>query len=198
MAAEPLLVWMDLEMTGLDPAEHRIIEIATLITNGELEVVAEGPDLVVHQPEPVLANMNEWSRQHHAASGLSAKSRESGVGERDAELQTLAFIQSHCAPGSAPLAGNSIHVDRFFLRHQMPELEQYLHYRNIDVTTVKELARRWFPRAFASLPKKSESHRALDDIRESIAELRFYREHVFRSSEESREQSSRDSSDSPD
>jgi oligoribonuclease len=198
MAAEPLLVWMDLEMTGLDPAEHRIIEIATLITNGELEIVAEGPDLVIHQPEPVLSKMNEWSQQHHAASGLLAKSRESGVSERDAELQTLAFIQAHCAPGVAPLAGNSIHVDRFFLRHQMSELERYLHYRNIDVTTVKELARRWFPSIFASLPKKSDSHRALDDIRESIAELRFYRAHVFRTSEEIRGQSSRDSSDSSD
>jgi oligoribonuclease len=124
--------------------------------------------------------MNEWSRQHHAASGLLARSRESEVDEQSAEQQTLSFIQAHCAPGVAPLAGNSIHVDRFFLRHQMPDLERYLHYRNIDVTTVKELARRWYPSAFASVPKKSDSHRALDDIRESIAELRFYRTHVFR------------------
>jgi len=183
MAAEPLLVWMDLEMTGLDPAEHRIIEIATLITDGQLEVVAEGPDLVVHQPESVLTGMNEWSQQHHTASGLLARARESAIDELEAQRQTLAFIQSHCAPAAAPLAGNSIHVDRFFLRHQMPELERYLHYRNIDVTTVKELVRRWYPRAFAAVPKKSDSHRSLDDIRESIAELRFYREHVFREPE---------------
>ena len=198
MAVEPLLVWMDLEMTGLDPSEHRIIEIATLITDGRLEVVAEGPDLVVHQPESVLAGMNEWSQQHHAASGLLARARESEIDERAAELATLTFIQSHCAPGAAPLAGNSIHVDRFFLRHQMPELERYLHYRNIDVTTVKELARRWYPQIFASVPKKSDSHRALDDIRESIAELRFYREHVFRRSEEAGVQRSPASSGSSD
>jgi len=180
MAESDLLVWMDLEMTGLDPAQHHIIEVATLVTNGSLQVVAEGPDLVVHQSEPVLASMNDWSREHHAASGLLARVRESTVSTAEAEAQTLAFLQAHCPAGSAPLAGNSIHVDRFFLRHHMPRVEGLLHYRNVDVTTVKELARRWFPHVFSQAPKKSDSHRALDDIRESIAELAYYRAHVFR------------------
>ena len=174
------LVWMDLEMTGLDAGEHRIIEIATLITDGELELVAEGPDLVIHQPEPVLDAMNEWSLEHHAASGLLERVRQSTVSESEAETRTLEFIQAHCREGAAPLAGNSIHVDRFFLRHSMPRVEAYVHYRNVDVTSIKELARRWYPRTFTKVPKKSDSHRALDDIRESIAELRFYRTHVFR------------------
>jgi oligoribonuclease len=148
MPAADRLVWIDLEMTGLDPAQHHIIEIATLITNGSLEIVAEGPDLVIHQPDAVLEGMNEW-----------------------------------CTAGTAPLPGNSIHVDRFFLRHHMPALEAHLHYRNVDVTSIKELARRWLPKTFAKAPRKSDSHRALDDIRESIAELQFYRDNVFKKEE---------------
>ena len=184
MADTELLVWMDLEMTGLDPAQHRIIEIATLVTDGALRIVAEGPDLVVHQPERVLDLMNDWSREHHTASGLLARVRESTIGEADAEARTLDFLQAHCPDGAVPLAGNSIHVDRWFLRQQMPRVEAYLHYRNVDVTAVKELARRWFPRAFSRLPKKSDSHRALGDIHESIAELGYYRAHVFRAEDE--------------
>jgi oligoribonuclease len=180
MAESDLLVWIDLEMTGLDPAEHHILEIATLVTNGALEVIAEGPDLVIGQPESVLAAMNDWCREHHTASGLVARVRASTTSPDAAQAQTLAFLEAHCAPGTAPLAGNSIHVDRFFLRHRMPEVEAHLHYRNVDVTCVKELCRRWFPRTFAAAPKKSDSHRALEDIRESIAELAYYRARVFR------------------
>ena len=180
MAESPLLVWMDLEMTGLDPAQHYILEIATLVTDGSLTVVAEGPDLVIGQPESALAAMNDWSREHHQASGLLGRVRESTVSQAEAEARTLEFVRSHVAAGQAPLAGNSVHVDRYFLRHHMPALEAHLHYRNVDVTTVKELARRWFPGTFSRLPKKSDAHRALDDIRESIAELAYYRAHVFR------------------
>jgi oligoribonuclease len=180
MTETELLVWMDLEMTGLAPAQHRIIEIATLVTDAQLELVAEGPDLVIYQPDEVLDGMNDWSREHHASSGLLGRVRDSNVSESEAQAQTLRFLAEHCPPAAAPLAGNSVHVDRFFLKHYMPELESYLHYRNVDVTSIKELARRWYPRTFARLPKKTDTHRAVDDIRESIAELRFYREHVFR------------------
>jgi oligoribonuclease len=180
MPESPLLVWMDLEMTGLDPAQHHILEIATLVTDATLQVVAEGPDLVIHQPDSVLSAMNDWSRQHHEASGLLARVRESTVSSAEAEARTLDFVKAHAPAASVPLAGNSIHVDRYFLRQHMPALEAYLHYRNVDVTTVKELARRWFPRSFAGLPKKSDAHRSLDDIRESIAELAYYRARVFR------------------
>jgi len=185
MSDADLLVWVDLEMTGLDPTAHRIIEIATLLTDPDLRVVAEGPDLVVHQPESVLLGMNDWSRQHHEASGLLERVRDSQISEADAAARTLEFLRAHCRAGDALLAGNSVHVDRFFLRHHMPEVEGYLHYRNVDVTSIKELARRWFPRAFAQLPAKREAHRALDDIRESIAELAYYRAHVFRSEDAS-------------
>ena len=180
MADSDRLVWMDLEMTGLDPTEHRIIEIATLVTDAELDVVAEGPDLVIRQPDAVLAAMNPWSLEHHAASGLLDRVRQSTVGEEEAAARTLEFLQTHCHPGSTPLAGNSVHVDRSFLRAHLPQVEAHLHYRNVDVTAVKELARRWFPQIFSRLPKKRDSHRALDDIHESIAELRYYRRHVFR------------------
>jgi oligoribonuclease len=179
MPAADRLVWIDLEMTGLDPARHHIIEIATLITDASLEIVAEGPDLVIHQPDAVLADMNEWCTLHHTASGLVDKVRASTVSLEEAEALTFEIVQQCCAAGTAPLAGNSIHVDRFFLRHHMPKLEAHLHYRNVDVTSIKELVRRWLPKTFSRLPKKSDSHRALDDIRESIVELRFYRDHVF-------------------
>jgi oligoribonuclease len=180
MPAADRLVWIDLEMTGLDPAQHHIIEIATLVTDASLEIIAEGPDLVIHQPEPALTAMNEWCTLHHTASGLVEKVRASTVSLAEAEARTLEIVQTCCAAGTAPLAGNSIHVDRFFLRHHMPKLEAHLHYRNVDVTSIKELTRRWLPKTFSRLPKKSDSHRALDDIRESIAELQFYRANVFK------------------
>ncbi len=180
MTASPdYLVWIDLEMTGLDVNKERIIEIATLVTDGDLNIVAEGPELVIHQSEELLAAMDEWNTSHHGDSGLTARVRASSVSEQDAEEQTLAFVAEHCVKRKCPLAGNSIHHDRVFLNRYMPQLEDYVHYRNVDVSTVKELARRWYPEVLADAPKKAEKHRALDDIRESIAELRFYRDAVF-------------------
>ena len=175
-----VLVWMDMEMTGLDPQRERIIEMATILTDGNLTEIAVGPDLVVHQSDEVLAAMDEWNRSHHGASGLTARVKESAVTEADAEAQTLAFIDAHVGPKDRPLlAGNSIHQDRRFIRRYMPALEKRLHYRMIDVSTIKELARRWYPAVVAKQPPKHETHRALDDIRESLDELRFYRAQVF-------------------
>ena len=179
MGREGLLVWIDLEMTGLDPARERIIEAAALITDSELNVVAEGPDLVIHQSDGLLASMDAWNTEHHGASGLTERVRASTLSESEAEAQLLAFVAANCGERAAPLAGNSIGQDRRFLVSYMPRLEAYLHYRNVDVSTVKELVRRWLPQAYEKRPAKVSSHRALDDIRESIAELRYYREHAF-------------------
>jgi oligoribonuclease len=180
MAETDRLVWLDLEMTGLDPDENRILEIAAIVTDGELEVIAEGPDLVVHQPEDVLARMNEWNWAQHTESGLVGQVRDTPRSEGEAEQQVLQFVSEHCEARSAPLAGNSIHQDRKFLVRYMPRLESFLHYRNVDVSTVKELVRRWYPNVFAARPHKQGTHRALDDIRDSIAELQFYRRYAFR------------------
>jgi len=174
----PPLVWIDLEMSGLDPDACRIMEIATLVTDAELEIVAEGVDIVVHQPDAVLDAMDEWCTSHHGESGLTAAVKASKVSLAEAEAQTLAFLQPLCEAGTSPLCGNSIWQDRRFIARYMPKLDAFLHYRMIDVSTVKELTRRWYPDAKA--PAKGESHRALDDIRESIAELKFYREAVFK------------------
>jgi oligoribonuclease len=175
-----LLVWIDLEMTGLDPERERIIEIASIVTTGDLDIVAEGPDLVIHQPAEVLDAMDDWNVSHHTASGLVDRVRASNTSEAEAEARTLELIAAHCPPRSAPLAGNSVHQDRLFLRRYMPRLESHLHYRNVDVSTVKELARRWYPDALAKAPAKKDLHRALDDIRESVAELRYYRTSIFK------------------
>ena len=175
MDAADNLVWIDLEMTGLDPDADRIIEIATLVTNKDLDVVAEGPVLAIHQPEPVLELMDDWNRATHGASGLLARVRASRVSERDAELATLEFLAAHVGRGASPMCGNSICQDRRFLARRMPELERYFHYRNLDVSSLKELARRWAPAVLAGFTKKS-THLALEDIRDSIAELRYYRE----------------------
>lgn len=173
------LVWMDLEMTGLDPEHDTIIEIATMITDSDLNILAEGPNIVVHQSDEVLATMDEWNTTHHGASGLTAKVRASAISLAEAEQQTLDFIRSYVPRRTSPLCGNSIHQDRRFLVSYMPELEGWMHYRNIDVSTVKELARRWYPGQKA--PQKQEAHLALADIRESISELAWYRDHLFRS-----------------
>ena len=173
------LVWIDLEMTGLDPEIDRILEIATLVTDADLNIVAEGPLRYVRQSEEVLAGMDEWNTTHHTASGLVDLVRSEGISEREAERQTLDFLKEHVAAGCSPLCGNSIGQDRRFLVRYMPELESFLHYRNVDVSTVKELAKRWRPDVTASMQKQS-THRALDDIKESIEELRHYREHFFR------------------
>lgn len=173
------LIWLDLEMTGLDPDRDRILEIATLITDSDLRVLAEGPVIAIRQSEEVLAGMDEWNQQHHGASGLIERVRLSDQDEARAEAETLAFVAGYVPAGKSPICGNSICQDRRFLARAMPRLEAYFHYRNLDVSTVKILAQRWAPEV-AEAFKKDGTHQALEDIRESIAELRFYREHLFR------------------
>lgn len=180
MAGPDVLVWLDMEMTGLDPERERIIEVATILTDGQLVEIAIGPELVIHQPDEVLAAMDDWNKSHHGASGLIERVRTSTVSDADAEARTIEFINAHVSAKERPvLAGNSIHQDRRFIRRYMPALEKRLHYRMVDVSTIKELARRWFPQIISKQKQKKETHRALDDIRESIDELRFYKQHVF-------------------
>jgi oligoribonuclease len=175
------LVWVDLEMTGLDVERDVILEIAVIVTDGALDVIEEGPDLVVAQPASALARMAPVVAQMHAASGLDAAVLASTLTLAEAEAQALEFVRQHVpTAGTAPLAGNSISTDRIFLRRHMPSLESHLHYRNVDVTTVKELARRWYPEAKQAAPTKGGGHRALADIRESVTELRYYRKAIFR------------------
>ncbi len=178
-AVGPYLVWADLEMSGLDPDVNTILEIATLVTDNQLQIVAEGPVLAIRQPASVLESMDDWNREHHGASGLVDRVLRSPHSMAAAEQLTLDFVQRFCPPRSSPLCGNSIHQDRRFLVRYMPRLDAHLHYRNIDVSTVKELVRRWYPDALQA-PEKRHAHVALDDIRESVEELRFYRQHVFR------------------
>lgn len=176
-----MLVWMDLEMTGLDSRTDVIVEIATLVTDDDLNVVAEGPDLVVHQPEEALANMDQVVLDMHTGSGLLTEIRASTLSLADAGTQTLAFIKEHVGTArTVPLCGNSIGMDRRFLAAYLPEIEEWLHYRSIDVSTLKELARRWYPEALAAAPRKATAHRAMDDIRESVAELAYWRSTLFR------------------
>jgi len=173
------LVWIDLEMTGLNPDVDHIIEIATIVTDAQLNLVAEGPVIAIHQPEPLLAGMDDWNRRTHGESGLTDRVRRSAFNAIDAELQTMEFLQQHALAGASPMCGNSICQDRRFLAREMPALEKFFHYRNLDVSTLKELARRWAPDVLAGLQKTSR-HLALDDIRESIEELRYYRQRLFR------------------
>lgn len=175
------LVWIDLEMTGLDPKRHVIVEVAAIITDGNLNVIGEGIDLVVHATEAELPEMDDFVTNMHANSGLDKEIRESTTTLREAEDAVLALIAEHCDPEHpAPLAGNSIATDRTFIRAYMPRLDEALHYRMIDVSTIKELSRRWFPRAYYNQPDKGMAHRALQDIIESIRELDYYRRSVFR------------------
>jgi len=167
-----------MEMTGLEPAECTILEMASVVTTSELVVVAQGPHLVIHHDDAVLGAMSDWCKQHHGASGLTKASRESQVSLRDAEEQTLAFLREHTAAGASPLCGNSVDLDHRFIEHHMPELAAFLQDRVIDVTALKELARRWAPGQ--KPPPKKDTHRALEDILESIEELRFYKNHFFR------------------
>ena len=168
-------------MTGLDPAKDVIVEIATLVTDDQLEIVAEGPDLVVHQPDEALDAMGDVVREMHTRSGLLPAIRSSTTSLADAGAATLEFIRQHVpAPRTVPLCGNSIGTDRRFLAAYLPDIENYLHYRSVDVSTIKELAVRWAPAVVDAAPRKATNHRALDDIRESVAELRWYREHLFR------------------
>jgi oligoribonuclease len=175
-----MLVWMDLEMTGLDHTSDVIVEIATLITDDELNIVAEGPDLVVHQPDDVLARMDPFVVDMHTRSGLLDLIRASTITLEQAGAETLAFIREHCpVERTVPLCGNSIGTDRRFLAAYLPEIEEYLHYRSVDVSSLKELVRRWYPDVLTQRGWKQGSHRALDDIRESVAELQLYRSLVF-------------------
>jgi oligoribonuclease len=176
-----MLAWMDLEMTGLDPGRHVIVEIATLLTDDDLNVIAEGPDLVVHATDEQLAEMDDFVRNMHERSGLLPLIQASTVSLSDAGAATLEFLKAHIPePRSVPLCGNSIGTDRRFLAVHLPEIEEFLHYRSVDVSTVKELARRWNPAVVSNAPEKATSHRALDDIRESVTELAHYRDHFFR------------------
>ncbi len=175
------LVWIDLEMTGLEVSRHTIVEIAVLITDSDLEIVDEGLDLVVHQPPAALAEMDDYVRKMHTRSGLLPLIETSGVSLESAGTQVLEYLARHVTkPGTAPLCGNSIGVDRRFLDQYLPVVDQYLHYRSIDVSSFKELCRRWYPEVYKGRPDKAESHRALDDIRESIEEMRYYRAAMLR------------------
>ncbi|MCB1649447.1 MAG: oligoribonuclease [Pseudomonadales bacterium] len=181
MNKKQTLIWIDLEMTGLVPETDRIIEIATLVTDSELNVLAEGPVLAVKQSDAVLAGMDEWNQRTHGNSGLIERVRNSAVDEEAAQAQTLAFLQQYVEAGASPMCGNSICQDRRFLARYMPGLEAFFHYRNLDVSTLKELARRWAPGVLESLNKRA-THQAMDDIKDSIAELKHYREHFIRRS----------------
>ncbi|OAN16762.1 oligoribonuclease [Photobacterium jeanii] len=172
------LIWIDLEMTGLDPETHKIIEIATIVTDAQLNILAEGPTLAIHQPESELDKMDDWCTNTHTNSGLVERIRQSQLSEEDAVRETIAFLEKWVPKGASPICGNSIGQDRRFLYKYMPELEQYFHYRYLDVSTLKELTRRWKPEVLDGFSKKG-SHLALDDIRDSIAELRYYREQIF-------------------
>jgi oligoribonuclease len=172
------LIWIDLEMTGLKPDTDSIIEIATIVTDKELTILAEGPVMAIHQPEETLAGMDDWNQRQHGSSGLLMRVRASRTSAHEAEARTLQFLATLVAAGTSPMCGNGICQDRRFLARQMPQLEKFFHYRNLDVSTLKELARRWAPQVAAGVSKQS-SHLALADIRESIEELRYYRARLF-------------------
>jgi oligoribonuclease len=172
------LVWIDLEMTGLNPETCVVVEIATIVTNSDLGILAEGPERVIHQPESALQSMDDFVTDMHTRSGLIDRIRQSTIPLEEAERETVAFLKDYCEPTKSPLCGNSIWKDRQFIERYMPRLSEFLHYRTIDVSSIKELVRRWYPSRFAP-PAKAETHRALDDIRESIEELRYYRREMF-------------------
>ncbi|TCK05615.1 oligoribonuclease [Marinobacterium mangrovicola] len=178
MAKDQRLIWVDLEMTGLIPEKDRIIEMAAIVTDADLNLIAESPVICVHQSDELLDGMDEWCTRQHGQSGLTARVKASEITESQAEQTMLDFLKQHVEKGVSPMCGNSIGQDRRFLYAYMPELESYFHYRNLDVSTIKELARRWKPEVLDGVKKKG-SHLALDDIRDSIEELRYYREHFF-------------------
>lgn len=172
------LIWIDLEMTGLDPKTDRIIEIATIVTDSDLNILAEGPVIAVHQSDEQLALMDEWNQNTHGNSGLIDRVRKSTISEQQAEQQTIAFLQQWVPENCSPICGNTIGQDRRFLFNYMPKLEKYFHYRYLDVSTIKELAKRWKPEILKGITKQG-THQALDDIRDSISELVYYRQHFF-------------------
>ena len=172
------LIWLDLEMTGLEPEIDVVLEIATIITDSQLNILAEGPVFAIHQSDEVLDNMSEWCIEHHGNSGLTQRCRDSKISLAEATVKTLAFVKQYVPQGVSPMCGNSIGQDRRFINKYMPDFEDYFHYRNLDVSTVKELARRWKPEVLAKVVKTG-AHLALDDIRESIAELKVYQEYFF-------------------
>jgi len=173
------LIWIDLEMTGLDTANDSIIEIATIMTDAQLNILAEGPMLAIHQSDKVMDGMDAWNTRQHGKSGLTERVRKSTLTEADAERQTIAFLEAYVPAGASPMCGNSICQDRRFMARCMPTLEAFFHYRNLDVSTIKELIKRWAPNSLNGF-KKGGTHLALDDTRDSIRELRFYREHFFK------------------
>ncbi|WP_281645798.1 oligoribonuclease [Parendozoicomonas sp. Alg238-R29] len=173
------LVWLDLEMTGLDPRIDRILEVAVIVTDADLNVLAEGPVIAVHQPDSVLDSMNEWCIETHGKTGLTERVRQSTIGEAEAEQMTIDFLKQYAEPGKSPMCGNTIGQDRRFLFNYMSDLHDFFHYRNIDVSTLKELARRWKPELLKGMNKEG-SHKAIEDIRESIDEMKFYREHFIK------------------
>ncbi|MEO7774498.1 MAG: oligoribonuclease [Steroidobacteraceae bacterium] len=178
MPSRENLIWIDLEMTGLSPENDVIIEIATVVTDPQLQTLAEGPVIAVHHSDAVLERMDEWNRRQHGGSGLVARIQDSGIDTAEAERQTVAFLAGHVAAGASPMCGNSICQDRRFLARYMPTLEEFFHYRNLDVSTLKELAKRWAPQLTAGFAKEG-AHLALADIHDSIRELKFYREHLL-------------------
>merc|ERR1719203_1719267 len=173
------LIWIDCEMTGLDTSIHHICEIAVLVTDKDLNIIAEGPDIVINLSNQQMAQMSEWCVEHHGKSGLTKQINESSISMQTAEGKVLEFIKQYVPQNTAPLCGNSIHADKKFLCIDMPQLIEYLHYRIIDVSSVKELCRRWYPKIFKQTPRKKGAHRAMDDIKESIEELKYYQNKIF-------------------
>ena len=172
------LIWIDLEMTGLDTQNDVIIEIATIVTDAELNIIDEGPVMAIHQPDSILDKMDEWNTRQHGLSGLTERVKKSTINEKEAEAATIEFLQKYVPAKASPMCGNSICQDRRFLARCMPALEDYFHYRNLDVSTLKELARRWLPTVYSGFNKKG-AHLALDDIKESIEEMQYYRQHMI-------------------
>lgn len=178
--SENRLVWVDLEMTGLDDEKDTILEIACLITDTNLKLVAEGPDIIIHQPNSVLQSMGDWCKKHHGESGLTKAVQESKISIGEAEDTVFNFVEKYTKPKKCLLAGNSVHADKIFLNKYMPKFVSHLHYRIVDVSTVKELCKYWYPNTYVRAPRKAGNHRALDDIKESLEELKFYRSTIFK------------------